>query len=180
MEMTLTVHVPRRRPLPVDVVVEWVGEHRAAALCRALADHLGESVPGLTSRGQHVEPGAVVGLPPRVPRASVGVSPAPPGPPAPLPAHGPGQVVVAGGPDAGRAHPLLPPGVSVGRAPAAGLALADDALSRVHAVFDVGPAGICVRDAGSTNGVIVDGTPIAEPTPVDATSTTPLIPPGTS
>ena len=33
MEMTLTVHVPRRRPRPIDVVVEWVGEHTAADLC---------------------------------------------------------------------------------------------------------------------------------------------------
>lgn len=171
MEMTLTVHVPRRRPLPVDVVVEWVGEHCAADLCRALADHLGEPVPALTSRGQYVEPAAVVGLPPLVHGASVAVSPASPSPTATVTSHGLVELVVVGGPDAGRAHPLLPPGVSVGRAPAVGLALADDALSRVHAVFDVGPAGISVSDAGSTNGVVVNGIPVAEPTPVDATST---------
>lgn len=65
----------------------------------------------------------------------------------------------------------MPPGVSIGRAPVAGLALADHALSRTHAVVDVGPSGVSVRDAGSTNGVFVDGTLVTETTTVDAAST---------
>ena len=51
MEMTLTVHVPRRRPHPVDVVVEWSVRSTAADLCAALAEHLGEPVPRLSCRG---------------------------------------------------------------------------------------------------------------------------------
>ena len=51
MEMTLTVHVPRRRPQPVDVVVEWSVRSTAADLCAALAEHLGEPVPRLSCRG---------------------------------------------------------------------------------------------------------------------------------
>ncbi|HSF98841.1 MAG TPA: FtsK/SpoIIIE domain-containing protein, partial [Ornithinibacter sp.] len=171
MEMTLTVHVPRRRPLVVDVVVEWAGDQCAADLCRALADHLGEPVPGLTSRGQRVEPDAAVGRPPLVHGASIAVAPAACASRRVVVTPGVLELVVTGGPDAGRSHPLLPPGVSVGRAPDAGLALADDALSRVHAVFEVGPAGVSVRDEGSTNGVSVDGAPITGATPVDAAST---------
>ena len=195
MRLTLTVHVPRRRPLPVDVCVEWVGEHTAGDLCRALAEHLGESVDGLSSRGQLLDASAVVGLPPLVHGASVVVAGVPPpeaelgplgragtahvapvagaagGLPRTVTHHGLLDLVVTGGPDAGRAHPLVPPGVSIGRAPVAGLALADHALSRTHAVVDVGPSGVSVRDAGSTNGVFVDGTLVTETTTVDAAST---------
>ena len=195
MRLTLTVHVPRRRPLPVDVCVEWVGEHTAVDLCRALAEHLGEPVDALSSRGQVLDASAVVGLPPLIHGASVVVVGAPPpraepghagsahvagtahgvgvggGPPRGVTPHGLLDLVVTGGPDAGRAHPLVPPGVSVGRAPVAGLALADQALSRTHAVLEVGASGVSVRDAGSTNGVFVDGARVTETTPVDAGST---------
>ena len=185
VRLTLTVHVPRRRPLPVAVCVEWVGEHTVGDLCRALAEHLGESVDGLSSRGQLLDASAVVGLPPLVHGASVVVAGAPPpgaGPgragigtagsqPRTVTPHGLLDLVVTGGPDAGRAHPLVPPGVSIGRAPVAGLALDDHALSRTHAVLDVGPCGVSVRDAGSTNGVFVDGTLVTETTAVDAAST---------
>ena len=57
MEMTLTVHLPRRRPRPVDVVVEWSARCTAADLCTALAEHLGEPVPGLSARGRPRAPG---------------------------------------------------------------------------------------------------------------------------
>ena len=64
MEMRLTVHVPRRRPHPVDVVVRWSGHHTAAQLCAALAEHLGEPVGRLSTRGREVAADAVVGEPP--------------------------------------------------------------------------------------------------------------------
>lgn len=189
MRLTLTVHVPRRRPLPVDVCIEWVGEHTVRDLCRTLAEHLGEPVDALSCRGQPLDASAVVGLPPLIHGASVVVVGSRPagagpglsgtsyltgvggGPVRGVTPHGLLDLVVTGGPDAGRAHPLVPPGVSVGRAPVAGLALADHALSRTHAVLDVGPSGVSVRDAGSTNGVFVDGSPVTDSTAVDAAST---------
>ncbi len=51
MEMTLTVHLPRRRPRPVDVRVRWSGRHTAVDLCAALAEHLVEPVARLSTRG---------------------------------------------------------------------------------------------------------------------------------
>ena len=60
----------------------------------------------------------------------------------------------------------------MGRAAVGGLVVADDALSRVHAVVRVGSSGVMVADAGSTNGVVVDGSPLGtEPRVVDTTST---------
>ncbi|MFL6166309.1 MAG: FtsK/SpoIIIE domain-containing protein [Ornithinibacter sp.] len=175
MEMTLTVHVPRRRPHPVDVVVDWSGRSTVAELCAALSDHLGEPVPGLSSGGRALPPDAEVGMPPLLHGASVSVDTSPAGgsrattvvpePRSML------DLVVVGGPDAGRRHPLSPPGLAVGRAPVAGLVVDDESLSRSHLYVAVGSAGVTVEDRASTNGVVVDGAPINTVTPVDATST---------
>ncbi|HET6969119.1 MAG TPA: FHA domain-containing protein, partial [Ornithinibacter sp.] len=173
MEMTLTVHLPRRRPHPVDVVVRWSGHHTAADLCARLAEHLGEPVDHLTSRGRPVPPDAVVGEPPLLHGAAVSVPGHAPGHsaerPTPVEA-GVLEVAVVGGPDAGHACPLSPPAVLVGRAPGSGLLVRDEALSRVHAVFRVGPSGVVVEDGGSTNGVLVDGRIASGPVPVDSSS----------
>ena len=67
------------------------------------------------------------------------------------------SLVCVGGPDAGRSHPLEPPGLEVGRSPQRGLRLADPSLSRAHARVEVGADGVFVTDLGSTNGVRVDG-----------------------
>ncbi len=157
----MTLHVPRRRPRPVELVVRWRGRHHAADLRAAVAGHLGHPVGGLLAAGRHVADDAVLGLPPLVDGASLAV--APPGPPAdPLPGPAaPLELVVVGGPDAGRSRPLLPPGFDVGRHPAAGMRLDDTALSRRHARVDVGPDGVRVTDLGSTNGVLVDGRAVA-------------------
>ena len=172
MEMTLTVHLPRRRPHPVDVVVEWSGRSTAAELCDALAGHLGEPVTSLSSGGRPVLPGAEVGMPPLLHGASVAVAPHPGRAAAPrLPVAGVLDLVVVGGPDAGRSHPLLPPGVTVGRAPGAGLLIHDEALSRRQATFAVGSHGVTVEDCGSTNGVAVDGARIEGVTAIDVRST---------
>ena len=172
MELTLTVHLPRRRPRAVDVVVDWEGRHTAADLCAALAEHLGEPVGGLRIGGRCVDPSVLVGMPPLLHGASVAVTTesgvdrdAPP-------RAGVLDLVVVGGPDAGRSRALVPPGFAVGRAAVGGLVVADDALSRVHAVVRVGSSGVMVADAGSTNGVVVDGSPLGtEPRVVDTTST---------
>ncbi len=175
MEMTLTVHVPRRRPHPVDVVVEWSGRCTVAELCTALAEHLGEPVPGLGSGGAVLPPDAVVGMPPLLHGASVSVVRTPAGgSPVTTVVAAPRSVldlVVVGGPDAGRRHPLSPPGVEVGRAPAAGLVVDDESLSRTHLFVGVGSSGVTVEDRASTNGVVVDGVPVDTATSVDATST---------
>ena len=173
MEMTLTVHLPRRRPHPVDVVVRWSGRHTAADLCARLAECLGEPVDHLTSRGLRVSPDAVVGAPPLLHGAAVSVRSHAPGPAEEqVAAEGAGvlQVAVVGGPDAGRARALTPPAVLVGRAPASGLLVGDEALSRVHVAFRMSPSGVVVEDEGSTNGVTVDGRRATGPVPVDSSS----------
>lgn len=176
MQMTLTVYVPRRRPHPVDVVVEWSGRSTAAELCAALAEHLGEPVPGLSSCGRVLPGDAAIGMPPLVHGASVAVAVV--AVDAAATARGVGKepsavldLVVVGGPDAGRRRPLSPPGVVVGRATGAGLVVDDESLSRCHLFVGVGPGGVTVEDDGSTNGVTVDGVPVDTVTTIDATST---------
>src|SRR6478735_6039125 len=174
MEMTLTVHVPRRRIQPVDVVVEWSVRSTVADLCAALAEHLGEPVPRLSCRGRLVPPDAVVGMPPLLHGASVAVASGHATASRPV---GGGMsrpvldLVVVGGPDAGRSRPLSPPGLAVGRAPPAGLVVDDESMSRSHLFVGVGPHGVTVEDSGSTNGVTVDGFRVQSATAVDARST---------
>jgi hypothetical protein len=66
----------------------------------------------------------------------------------------------------GTRHPLLPPGLVVGRGSEADLRINDPGVSRRHAEFLVstqpggageGPLQIEVHDMGSTNGITVDG-----------------------
>ena len=170
MEMTITVHVPRRRPRPMEVVVRWSGTYTAADLAAALADHLDEPVPFLTAGGSTVDVSTQVGMPPLVHGASVAVGlRAPAADPPTLP----GTVLdlaVVGGPDSGRSCPLTPPSLHIGRSVPAGLVVADEALSRRHARVDIGSSGIVVEDVASTNGVVVNGRAIRGPTAVDGSS----------
>lgn len=63
----------------------------------------------------------------------------------------------------GTQHPLLPPGLVVGRGTEADLRINDPGISRRHVEFDVQAGGsegdlhLTVRDLGSTNGMLVDG-----------------------
>ncbi len=167
----MTVHVPRRRARAEDVVVRWSGVVTAHALRDALSAHLGAPVPGLLHGGAPLGDDALVGRPPLLDGCSVAVGrggtagSAGAGPPALL------TLVAVGGPDAGRAAPLRPPGLDVGRGERADLVLADPSLSRLHCRLEVGPDGVHVVDLGSTNGVMVDGEPIRTHTPVDTSST---------
>lgn len=72
------------------------------------------------------------------------------------------RIVVGSGPTRGQALRLLVVGQSyrIGRAPHCELVLADDDVSREHAVIERRFDGVHVRDLGSKNGVIVDGTRI--------------------
>lgn len=64
---------------------------------------------------------------------------------------------VVSGPDCGAVHELPPGRHVLGRGPACSLRIADEALSREHAVLDVSGTAITVADCGSTNGTWVDG-----------------------
>ena len=78
----------------------------------------------------------------------------------------------------GSTHAVHPPGVVVGRGSEADIRINDPGVSRRHAEFGVqlgrrsDPDGlrIAVRDLGSTNGIVVDGTKVAQ-SPLDDGST---------
>ena len=167
----MTVHVRRRRPRPLDVVVRWSGTHTATDLAAVLAEHLGEPVPFLTASGRTVDASTHVGMPPLVHGASLAVGQGAPF----LESVGlPGTVLdlaVVGGPDSGRSCPLNPPGLHIGRSVSSGLAVDDQTLSRFHATVHVDSSGIVVEDVGSTNGVVVNGRAIDGPTAIDGSST---------
>ncbi len=59
---------------------------------------------------------------------------------------------------AGTEFPLEQERVLVGRGPGVDLAFNDVTMSRQHACFELAPEGYRVRDLGSTNGVLVNGT----------------------
>jgi hypothetical protein len=56
----------------------------------------------------------------------------------------------------------------VGRDPGCGVAIADDRVSRRHAVLAPGPAGWSVRDLGSKNGTLADAAPVTVARPLAA------------
>jgi hypothetical protein len=58
----------------------------------------------------------------------------------------------------------------VGRDPGCGVAIADDRVSRRHALLAPGPAGWTVRDLGSKNGTLADARPVGAARPLAAES----------
>lgn len=62
-------------------------------------------------------------------------------------------------------HPLLPPGVTIGRGTEADLRINDPGISRRHAQITVTGRGqdqtVLIEDLGSTNGIIVNGQKVA-------------------
>jgi hypothetical protein len=68
----------------------------------------------------------------------------------------------------GLRHPLGPPGVVVGRGAEADLRIDDPGISRRHAEIRVddapGGSGVSVVDLGSTNGMLVNGSRVAQAT----------------
>jgi S-DNA-T family DNA segregation ATPase FtsK/SpoIIIE len=71
------------------------------------------------------------------------------------------DLVVVGGPDAGVRHALPGGQHVVGRGPGADLVLSDRSMSRRHLWVEVGPSGVTVGDAGSSNGTFLAGAPVA-------------------
>ena len=55
---------------------------------------------------------------------------------------------------------LAGPEVVIGRDPSCDLVLSDERCSRRHAVLDDGPEGLTISDAGSSNGIRVNGRPL--------------------
>jgi S-DNA-T family DNA segregation ATPase FtsK/SpoIIIE len=77
------------------------------------------------------------------------------------------ELRVVGGPSAGDIHPLAMGKSSVGRGHSARISVDDPSMSRRHAFLTVGPDGVTVADAGSTNGTTVDGVPVGtSPSPL--------------
>ena len=76
----------------------------------------------------------------------------------------------------GTQHPLLPPGVVVGRGTEADVRINDPGVSRQHVEFRVDASGdrlkIDVRDLGSTNGMLVDGQKMSRSVADDGTEVT--------
>jgi transcriptional regulator with PAS, ATPase and Fis domain len=67
------------------------------------------------------------------------------------------RVAVTRGPDAGRVIEAAGRTLRVGTAPGSDLTLGDDTVSRSHCEIELTESGFRVRDAGSTNGVRVQG-----------------------
>jgi len=66
-------------------------------------------------------------------------------------------LVVRKGPEVGERFYLDRPRLTVGRDPGADIFLNDITVSRAHAVLEVGAGEVSVQDAGSLNGVYVNG-----------------------
>lgn len=73
------------------------------------------------------------------------------------------SLAIIDGPDAGRVFRIEKPRVTLGRS-GADLNLNDTEASRQHAAVEVRDTAFTVNDLGSTNGTLVDGSKITEPT----------------
>lgn len=69
-------------------------------------------------------------------------------------------LVVRKGPEVGERFYLDRPMLTIGRDPASDIFLNDITVSRSHARLEVGAGGVEVADAGSLNGVYVNGTSV--------------------
>jgi hypothetical protein len=78
-------------------------------------------------------------------------------PPVPQPVTEGPLLVVRKGPEVGERFYLDRPSLTVGRDPGADIFLNDITVSRAHAVLEVSQSEVSVRDAGSLNGVYVNG-----------------------
>ena len=74
------------------------------------------------------------------------------------------ELRVVSGPRCGAVHALRPGRTVIGRGPSADVRIDDLQVSRDHLALAVSASGITVQDLGSTNGSLLDGTPV----PVEA------------
>lgn len=158
MRLTLTVHVPGRRAHAVDVdVLATPGQtvrDLKPALLAAVPDAASQGAADLCIGETPLDDDHPIGHPPLVHGASL-VS----GPPASLPDPHRSlvELVVVSGPDAGRSAPVSGTSLTVGRSRLSDLTVDDPDLSRSHVRLDLTGDRLEVSDAGSTNGVEVDG-----------------------
>lgn len=82
----------------------------------------------------------------------------------------PGRLVITAGSLVGTTLSLGQAPVLIGRSPECTLVLTDDFASGRHARLAPGQGGWHVEDLGSTNGTLLNGTPLGGPTPVSAGS----------
>ena len=69
-------------------------------------------------------------------------------------------VTVVSGPGAGAGFTIDRERVIVGRGPGVDRAFDDPAMSRQHAAIEFGDSGLRLRDLGSTNGTLLNGTAV--------------------
>jgi hypothetical protein len=72
------------------------------------------------------------------------------------------------GPRAGSTYRLSWGSNSVGRTSSNDVVIIDPGISRRHAIITVDASSVVVTDRGSTNGIVIDGRPIAGPTSVSS------------
>ncbi len=70
------------------------------------------------------------------------------------------SVILASGPSAGNEYFLKWDRVTLGRGPGVDLAFDDASMSREHALLELWEDTFRIRDLGSTNGVLVNGSPV--------------------
>lgn len=139
-----------------DLLVQAPSGTELGCILPALGSSHPGSTAGVWSEGHRLAPTARLGGP----RLRSGallrtVAPAAPGPPASTV-----RLLVVNGPGAGRVIPLDHRPLTIGRDPRCTLPLTDPALSRRHAIIEASATGVTLRDAGSTNGTLIDGRPI--------------------
>lgn len=71
-------------------------------------------------------------------------------------------LVTLSGTTAGNEYEIECDPTSIGRGPGVELAFDDSTMSREHATFEIVEGAVRLRDLGSTNGVLVNGAPVAQ------------------
>ncbi|WP_236654767.1 FHA domain-containing protein, partial [Streptacidiphilus anmyonensis] len=118
----------------------------------------------LYAQGRRLDERAVLGHPPLIDGVVLRLD-APDPDDAAEPAGSSAALHVVAGPDAGGIHLLHPGRVVVGRSVEADVPVDDPDVSRFHLALDVAEDGrVTVSDSGSTNGTVLEGSPVgAEP-----------------
>ena len=70
------------------------------------------------------------------------------------------KVVLVSGREAGSGFAIDRERVILGRGPGVDRAFDDPAMSRQHAAIELSGGGLRIRDLGSTNGILLNGTPV--------------------
>jgi S-DNA-T family DNA segregation ATPase FtsK/SpoIIIE len=164
-----TVLEPARPGTRADVLVEAPAGARLQEAGDLLLAAVGRPSPGARPPAFFVDGEPVnavaIGRPPLLEGAVVTLG-RPGGPPgrAAGTAGGLLEVHVTSGPDAGTRLPLGVGTVCAGRAGSAGLRVDDPDVSRLHVQVVHDGTTVLVRDAGSTNGTLLDGEPVGSGT----------------